>query len=339
MTNDLKKSERKYLQILFDFRRRSEMSKLIRTKLELAARRRIFLHLKAVECKSKYLVKTLNERYLQREVVRITSMYASHQYETQRLKNIEVRARQGVTLKKPHLIKNSIINIQIRKKMHEKQLERFERQQLKKRTETIRTIYRIQRSRELARALAINIKEELQSKMRWAETFSDEILRRFACMTKSFIFGCIKIVNEILDGLNIALSTDALVSKVIKLIKIKVVMVPEIGSLQCSSVQRSMVIAITRIADMIKSERSHSMSEVHSTSSRTADTTRLSSLSKDIRGDTIESIEEVTNYRVLSETSRAKLRADTPIVCKLLAFILFLALLSVSFDFSSTMNI
>lgn len=188
--------------------------------------------------------------------------------------------------------------------MHRDALEKAEDRHLKKIAETIRLAERNRTYRELAKALAFSIRKGMQRKQQIAELFPGEVSRRYDCIKKSFILDCIQIVNEIFEGLNIPISTNNLASEVMKVIRLKVIVMPDIGLSQCVNVQRCVAMQIMKFLDFMKDEQSGS-TEIQTSSDHLKENSNIG---------TDQSIEDSSKSQISNEAKPVEVRASTSIV-------------------------
>lgn len=83
----------------------------------------------------------------------------------------------------------------------------------------------------------------------------EEFSRRFSVLSRSFVSNCLNIMNETLRKLRISLSSATLAAKIVRVMEVQAVVIPEIGVSECVLVRERVAKLIEQTMNEIIKER------------------------------------------------------------------------------------
>lgn len=83
----------------------------------------------------------------------------------------------------------------------------------------------------------------------------EEVSRRFSTLKKPFVTDCLKSVDEIFRYLRFSVSAAETVAQVVKIMTLRVILIPEIPPIQCELVKKCLSESIAQFIEEIKNER------------------------------------------------------------------------------------
>lgn len=181
----------------------------------------------------------------------------------------------------------------------------------RRRAKQVKEIYQKRKTFEIQRYLSQEVKRMIEKTLRSKrETISDEVLRRFNQLTKQLIIECIDVVNQIFDLLNTDMTGNTFLSEVMKLIQLKLIVIPEIGTTKCSLVHSYIAKFLSKSINAIKMDyvqkimdkqrHSSTISSTHKSQTHVHGNVRFESASSTIGkssyGEFIKAFKSVTDH-------------------------------------------